>query len=88
MILGDSLTQEALSTGSKTSTTINPDGAIRLAVTLPDGTVQHFECPPAATCANWRATELEAPGSGFIFNEPVTEQWGHALTLIARNSLT
>ncbi|MGW6021197.1 hypothetical protein [Streptomyces sp. NPDC055099] len=88
MILGDSLTQEALSTGSKTSTTISPDGAIRLAVTLPDGAIQHFERPSATTCANWRATELKAPGSGFIFNEPVTEQWGHALTLIARNSLT
>ncbi|MFE4869438.1 hypothetical protein [Streptomyces sp. NPDC056682] len=88
MILGDSLTQEALSAGSKTNTTISPDGAIRLAVTLPDGAVQHFECPPDATCANWRATELEAPGSGFNFNEPVTEQWGHALTLIALNSLT
>lgn len=88
MILGDSLTQEALSTGSKTNTTISPGGAIRLAVTLPDGAVQHFERPPATTCADWRATELEAPSSGFIFDEPVTEQWGHALTLTAHNSLT
>ncbi|MFE3185518.1 hypothetical protein ACFXKR_32270 [Streptomyces violascens] len=87
MILDDSLTQEALSTGSKTSTTISPSGAIRLAITLSDGAVQHFERPPDTTCANWRATEFEAPESGFIFNEPVTEQWGQALTLIARNSL-
>jgi hypothetical protein len=88
VILGDALAQEALSTGSKTSTAIRPDGAIRVAVTLPSGVIQHFECQPGATCADWRATELEAPGSGFTFDEPVTEQWGRALTLIARNSLT
>ncbi|MFF4605192.1 hypothetical protein ACFY12_20970 [Streptomyces sp. NPDC001339] len=88
MHLGDSLAQEALTTGSKTSVAIGPCGVIRLAITLPDGAVQHFECPPAGTIADWRATDLEAPGSGFTFNEPITETWGHALTLATRNSLT
>ncbi|MGG2460624.1 hypothetical protein ACO0M4_12535 [Streptomyces sp. RGM 3693] len=88
MDLGDALTQEALATGSKAAASTDPCGVIRLAVTLPDGAVQHFERPPAGTCADWRATDLEASGSGFAFNEPVTEQWGHALTIVAHNSLT
>ncbi|GAA3851783.1 hypothetical protein GCM10022403_099020 [Streptomyces coacervatus] len=88
MILGNSLTAEAPVSSSKTNTTISPDGTIRLAITLHDGAIQHFEHPPAGTCTDWRVAELEALDSGFTFDEPVTEQWGHALTLIASNSLT
>ncbi|MEK2474121.1 hypothetical protein [Streptomyces noursei] len=88
MQLGDTLAQEALIAGSKTAATTDARGAIRLAVTLPDGAVQHFERPPDGSCADWRAADLEAPGSGFAFDEPVTEQWGHALTIVAHNSPT
>lgn len=88
MILGDSLTAEALVASSKTNATVSPSGTIHLAITLHDGAIQHFEHPPAGTCTDWRVAELEAPDSGFTFDEPVTEHWGRALTLIARNSLT
>ncbi|GHE11449.1 hypothetical protein [Streptomyces alanosinicus] len=88
MILGDSLAQEALAAGSKTAATVDSRGTVHLAVTLPDGAIQHFERPSAGTCADWRATDLEALGSGFAFNESITEQWGHALTLVAHISLT
>lgn len=88
MILGDTLTCEALTTGTKTAVATTPGGSTRLTITLPDGVAQHFELPPAGSCADWRATVREAPGSGFTFDEPVTEQWGHALTLAAHSSLT
>ncbi|WP_411129727.1 hypothetical protein [Streptomyces sp. x-19] len=83
MKLGDSLTKDALRKGGRTTATITPEGALQLTITLPDGSAQHFEHPKGGTCADWRATDSEAPDSGFAFDEPISEDWGHALTIVA-----
>ncbi|MGD3112467.1 hypothetical protein [Streptomyces sp. YGL11-2] len=83
MKLGDYLTKDALRKGSRTTATITPEGAVHLTIALPDGSVQHFERPKGSTCADWRATDFEAPDSGFAFDEPISEDWGRALTIAA-----
>lgn len=79
MNLGDQLAQQALETGRRITPAAAPPGILRLAVTLPDGGIQHFERPAASASDGWRATDFESPGSGFAFNEPVSAAWGRGL---------
>jgi hypothetical protein len=79
MMLGDSLTAYALNNGHRMARVSAPSDIIRLAVTLPDDTIQHFERPTAGSAGDWRATEFQTPGSGATFNEPVTAEWGRGL---------
>ncbi|MEV0374558.1 hypothetical protein AB0I10_33035 [Streptomyces sp. NPDC050636] len=83
MDLGDSLAQEALTTGCRAARCPAPDGSLRIAITLPAGGVQHFERPAHGGPGDWRATHLETEGAGFTFNEPVTANWGQGLDVIA-----
>lgn len=83
MNLGDTLTQAALTTGSRFGVTPTGSGGLRLAITLGSGDVQHFERPGAGGPGDWTATDLEGQGGGFSFQEPVTAEWGRGLDLIA-----
>lgn len=83
MILGDALTQEALTTGTAFSVAPTGSGGIRLAIRLEAGDVQHFERPASGSGADWTATDLEGAGGGCAFNEPVTAPWGQGLELLA-----
>ena len=83
MTFGDSLTAEALRTGQRVTRASAPPGIVRLAITLPDGATQHFERPTAGDSGDWRATELEGSGSGFVFDEPITAEWGRGLDTVA-----
>ncbi|MFD8985974.1 hypothetical protein [Streptomyces sp. NPDC059564] len=83
VILGDTLTQEALTTGSHFGVTPTGSGGLRLAITLSTGDVQHFERPGADGPGDWTATDLEGQGGGFSFHEPVTPEWGRGLEFLA-----
>jgi hypothetical protein len=54
-------------------------GITRLAITLPDGSIQHFERVAAGDSNDWRATDFESAGGGCAFNEPITSEWGCGL---------
>ncbi|WP_062712719.1 hypothetical protein [Streptomyces regalis] len=79
MNLGDSLAQHALTTGRRVTPSAAPPGITRLAITLPDGSIQHFERATAGDSNGWRATDFESAGGGCAFNEPITPQWGRGL---------
>ncbi|UQA93787.1 hypothetical protein [Streptomyces halobius] len=79
MDLGDSLARQALTTGMRVTPAAAPPGITRLAVTLPDGSIQHFERATAGGPEDWRATDFESTGGGCAFNEPITSQWGCGL---------
>ncbi|MGF0177294.1 hypothetical protein ACQF36_44655 [Streptomyces sp. Marseille-Q5077] len=85
MKLGDSLAEEALTTGCRVTRTTAPPDMVRLIITLPDGSLQHFERPTTGGTGDWRAADLEAPGSGFAFNEPITSEWGQGLDHLAHS---
>ncbi|MEV6678638.1 hypothetical protein AB0N09_17520 [Streptomyces erythrochromogenes] len=79
MTLGDTLTQEALTTGTAFSVSPTGAGGLRLAIRLETGDVQHFERPANGGGGDWKATDLEGSGGGCAFNEPVTTPWGRGL---------
>ncbi|MEU0166861.1 hypothetical protein ABZ214_15545 [Streptomyces iakyrus] len=87
MTLGDSLTAYALNNGHRMARVSAPSDIIRLAVTLPDDTIQHFERPATGSAGDWRATEFQTPGSGAAFNEPITAEWGCGLEYLI-NAIT
>ncbi|MHA7956258.1 hypothetical protein ACX9I7_00675 [Streptomyces sp. L500] len=81
MSLGNSLAMSAVTNGTRTDIQTTATGAIRLAVHLPEGGVQHFERPQVGGPKDWRATDFESPGGGCAFDEPVTT-WGPALEVL------
>ncbi|WP_327302953.1 hypothetical protein OG730_04630 [Streptomyces sp. NBC_01298] len=83
--MGDTLTHEALTTGSRFGVTPTGSGGLRLAITLGSGDIQHFERPGAGGPGDWTATDLEGQGGGFSFQEPVSAEWGRGLGLIANS---
>ncbi|MFD3667096.1 hypothetical protein [Streptomyces sp. NPDC058672] len=85
MNLGDALAHEALTTGSRATRSAAPPGTARLTITLPSGSIQHFERPLAGT-EDWRATDFEDTGAGCSFNEPVTAEWGRGLDALTSTS--
>ncbi|MFI6469901.1 hypothetical protein ACIBL5_06500 [Streptomyces sp. NPDC050516] len=82
MTLGDQLTQQALTCGRRVTLAAAPPGIVRLAITLSDGSVQHFERRTIDGEDGWRATDFEAPGAGCYFDEPVTAEWGRGLNAL------
>ncbi|MEU5435411.1 hypothetical protein AB0G73_18815 [Streptomyces sp. NPDC020719] len=82
MNLGDRLAQQALTTGKRAILTATPPGIIRLAITLPDDSIQHFERQASGSESDWRAAEFATPGAGCIFDEPVTAAWGRGLNAL------
>lgn len=87
MTLGDSLAAYALNNGHRMTRISTPSDTIRLAVTLPDDTIQHFERPATGSADDWRATEFQTPGSGATFDEPITAEWGRGLEYLI-NTIT
>ncbi|WP_327356423.1 hypothetical protein [Streptomyces sp. NBC_01304] len=86
MNLGDALAHEALTTGTRVTPSAAPPGVTRLAITLPEGGIQHFERPTSGTPMDWRATDFEDTGAGCSFDEPLTAEWGHALDTLAHTN--
>ncbi|PCG85441.1 hypothetical protein CIB93_13885 [Streptomyces sp. WZ.A104] len=81
--IGDSITREALATGRRSKVTASGD-TITIAITLPDGDVQHFERPAAGSAADWRVTTLTSSYGGAAFDEPAG-QAGEGLEVLARS---
>lgn len=86
MNLGDALAHEALTTGTRATRSAAPPGTTRLAITLPSGSIQHFERLLTGTPEEWRATDFEDTGAGCSFNEPVTVEWGRGLDALTSTS--
>ncbi|MFG2143617.1 hypothetical protein ACGFRG_05370 [Streptomyces sp. NPDC048696] len=82
MHLGDTLTREALTTGTSVTRSPAPAGLLRLAIRTPHG-IQYFERPANGGPDDWRATDLEGDHAGFSFNEPVSNAWGRGLDLLS-----
>ncbi|MEU9778700.1 hypothetical protein [Streptomyces sp. NPDC047968] len=81
--IGDSITREALATGRRSDVTKSGD-SITIAITLPDGDVQHFERPAAGSAVDWKVTTLTSPYGGAIFDEPAG-QAGAGLEVLAQS---
>ncbi|MEV4502634.1 hypothetical protein [Streptomyces klenkii] len=86
MPLGDDLTQSAMETGTRTGCRITGDDQLQLAIHLPDDGVLHFERPRTGGPSDWRVAEFLSPGGGCHFDEPVGDQWGQALNLLAERA--
>ncbi len=70
--IGDCITREALATGIRSNVTTSA-GTITIAITLPDGDVQHFERPTDGSAADWRVTKLASQHGDTAFDEPAGE---------------
>ncbi|MFJ4010356.1 hypothetical protein [Streptomyces sp. NPDC090026] len=81
--IGDSITREALATGRRSEVTTSAE-TITIAITLPDGDVQHFERPAAGSVADWRVTALTSTYGGAAFDEPAG-QAGEGLEVLAQS---